>query len=312
MGKRPGAIGIIALLVVLAGCGTTTATGSAATPIPTATATALPTVTPLPTIISGGIGCGQSLPAHAVLVGGLAIVQQTHFGNLAYPSAKLPDNLPLAPYEVGQGNNPPGPPSGPPVDPGILEQGGGFVTYLCNVSNVPHTIQEVQARIAAIAPYSGKLDTWPPCQVAYSRQNGGKGGGCGGVDAQDIGLHAPFQPSDGAGTTVTAQQLYVNPAGPSAPFGVKMPATLQPGASLTIEVGMGNGHSPFFTAPGYYTFAFAFAIDGAAPVFASTSPATLLAQPARVFTGPNCTAPTMQQQIPPATNPPTYYICPAS
>jgi len=84
----------------------------------------------------------------------------------------------------------------------------------------------VQARIDSVIPYTGQLDLWPSCQSPYSRQNGGKSGGCGGGDGQSIGLHAPFQPSDGAGTTVTAQQLNVNPAGPDSPFGVKMPATL--------------------------------------------------------------------------------------
>jgi hypothetical protein len=312
MGKRYGDIGLIALLVLLAGCGTTTAVGAAGTPISTPIATALPTATPLPTITSGGPGCGQSLPAHAVLVGGLAIAQQTSFGNLAYPSAKLAEGLPLAPYKVQQGTYPPGPPSGPPVDPVVLERGGGYVTDLCNASSTPHTVQAVQTRIASITPYTGQLDTWPPCQAPYSRQNGGRAGGCGGADGENIALHAPFQPSDGVGATVTAQQLYINPAGPNSPFGVKMPATLQPGEALTIEVGMGNDQSPFFMTPGYYTFSFAFAVDGATPVFASTSPATLLARPAHVFTGSNRLAPAMQQQIPPASNPPTYYICPES
>ena len=97
---------------------------------------------------------------------------------------------------------------------------------LCTEWVLQFKVQSVQARIDSVTPYSGQLDLWPSCQSPYSRQNGGKAGGCGGGDGQSIGLHAPFQPSDGAGTTVTAQQLNVNPAGPDSPFGVKMPATL--------------------------------------------------------------------------------------
>ena len=66
------------------------------------------------------------------------------------------------------------------------------------------------------------------------------------------------------------------------------------------------------TAAGYYTFAFGLAIDGATPAFAVVAPATLLAPVAHEWTGDACLAPEMQTQIPPATNPPTFYLCPAA
>jgi hypothetical protein len=245
-------------------------------------------------------------------VNGLAFGTTTGFGNVAYPSVKLPDNLPAQPYKLGQGSTPPTPSDVPAVDPVLYERIGGFVTYVCNVSSSAHTIQAVQARIDTVTPYTSRLDVLPPCAGAlYTRQTGASSvGDCGGSDAQSAFLHAPFRPTDGTGTVVTAQQLYVNPL-PGDPGSLKLPATLMPGAYATIEVGIGDTTSDkFFTTPGYYTFAFAFGIDGAAPVFVSTSPLTLLAPIAQSFKGTNCLASPMQQQIPAATTPPTYYVCP--
>jgi hypothetical protein len=267
---------------------------------------------PSPTSTPTGGNCQQNLPANTEIVDGLAFIKTTNLGNLAYPSAKLPDNLPAQPYQMGQGSTPPTPSDVPAVNPALHEGGGGFVTSICNVSSTAHTIEVVQARIDTVTPYTSRLDVLPPCLgPLYTRQTGASGnGGCGGGDGQSSFLHAPFHPTDGAGTVVTAQQLYVNPY-PGAPGSVKLPATVMPGDYATIEVGIGDPSSrQFFTTSGYYTFSFAFGIDGAAPVFVSTSPLTLLAPVAQSFSGPHCLTPSMQQQIPPATNPPTYYACP--
>jgi hypothetical protein len=129
-------------------------------------------------------------------------------------------------------------------------------------------------------------------------------------------IHAcAFQPSAKAGNTVTAQQLYVNPNGANDPGGTVIPAPFQPGQAISIEVGMGPSTAQpgqAFTVPGYYTFTFGIGVDGSAPVFAATSPSTLLAPIAHQWTGTACTAAAMQAQIPPATTSPTYYLCPGS
>lgn len=114
---------------------------------------------------------------------------------------------------------------------------------------------------------------------------------------------------------MTATQTGTNCcAGANKPDYALLPVTLQRGQSMAIEVGMGTAANPMdiFTRPGYYTFSFGIGVDCMAPVFAATSPATLLDTAARQWTGAACMTAAMQAQIPPATNPPTYYICPDS
>ena len=81
--------------------------------------------------------------------------------------------------------------------------------------------------------------------------------------------------------------------------------TLAPGQLLEV-----NDDITAPTAPGTYTFGFAVAVDGDSPVFFSSSPATLLAPVAHKWSGKGCTAPAMLAQIPSATTPATFYICP--
>jgi hypothetical protein len=67
-----------------------------------------------------------------------------------------------------------------------------------------------------------------------------------------------------------------------------------------------------FATSGVYTFTFGIGVDNAAPIFATTSPQTLLTADVRAWTGAACGSAAMQAQIPPATNPPSYYLCPGS
>jgi hypothetical protein len=65
-------------------------------------------------------------------------------------------------------------------------------------------------------------------------------------------------------------------------------------------------------AAGTLQFAFGIGLDGAAPHYVPTnSPAILVAPKATTWTGQACLTPTMQAQIPAATQP-TYWVCPPS
>ncbi|HET8905627.1 MAG TPA: hypothetical protein VFN11_01545, partial [Ktedonobacterales bacterium] len=238
------------------------------------------------------------------------------FGNLAYPANKLPDDLPLKPYQVQPPNGQPDP-TLVPANPRLHEQGGGYVIVICNISSASHTVQRVDARIATVTPFSGMPNVASVCQFPYSRQYGANNGGCGGADFENEYMHAAFSLSAGVGTTVTATQTASNTCeyatGCTTNYG-PLPVMLQAGQGLTIEVGMGNTSSStsVFSTSGYYTFSFGVGVDGAAPIFAATSPQTLLDPSARLWTGTACESPSMQALIPPATTPPSYYLCPMS
>ena len=167
-----------------------------------------------------------------------------------------------------------------PVDPDMLEGGGGYAIYLCNESSVAHTVSRVDVRLVSVVPYTAQLNVWAACDWPYSRQNGISNAGCGGGDPNNADLHAPFTSNATAGTVVTATQSSV--IGSMNP----LPVTLQPNEGMTVEVGMGSGrHGQLFSVAGTYTFSFGLTIDRSAPNFAVTSPPTLLAPPAHVWTG---------------------------
>lgn len=318
----------ISLLLILfvgllgSACGVSTLTTSAGSTSATAPATATisPTATPLAVVPAATVTqvCGRYMPNPAVVIGGMAVAQQTTLGNLAYPRAKLPDNAAQVPMIVQQGNqNYIQPDEAHPTNPNLHEGGGGYVISVCNLSSAPHTISRVDVRFESVVPYTAQLNEWDTCQSPYTKQYGGGGGGCGGADFENEYLHAPFTPDAAPGTVVTATQSGTNSSDMSGGknYG-PLPVTLQPGERMTIEVGMGSFGSPYgslaFSTAGTYTFSFGLKIDDQAPIFAVRSPPTLLATPAHEWSGQACTAPAMQSQIPPATNPPTFYICPAS
>lgn len=312
------------LLIFLIGllgsaCGASTGTTSTGSVSATATATIAPTATPLATIPAATVTqvCGQYMPTPAVSVGGLAVVQQTGLGNLAYPATKLPDNaaqVPMVMQQSSQGGFILGPDDSHPTNPNMHEGGGGYAIWVCNISSAPHTISRVDVRLESVAPYTAQLNEWPACQSPYTRQFGPGGAGCGGADFENEYMHAPFTPDATPGTVVTATQTGTNTGVSGERNYGPLPVTLQPGERMSIEVGMGSdqyGYHAFSTA-GTYTFSFGLSIDDQTPIFATTSPPTLLATPAHEWNGQACTTPAMQAQIPPATDPPTYYICPVA
>src|SRR5690242_19060068 len=179
-------LAILTSITALAGCGaqSTAQNMPGATPSPTASVTPAPT--PLPTVDPTPLAqkCGTGFPSMpATVVGGLAVAQQTIFGNLAYPAKKLPDDLPLKPYQVQSPSEQPNP-AFDIVNP-RLYKGGGYVIVICNISSAPHTVRRIDARIAAVTPISVTPNAAPSCQGPYARQYGAIGGGCGGADFEN-------------------------------------------------------------------------------------------------------------------------------
>ena len=304
-GRRVSALAIaavlIGLLLALAGCGTSVTASRTSSPSASPPPGSPLAPTPLPTVDPAQLPPACRDIAPAVRVGGLFAGAQAHLGNISYPHVHLPEGTPLKPLQVPSVN--PQLSSDAPTNPDLRAWGGGYVVALCNGSAQPHTIHAVAVQLESVTPYTGQLNEWVFCAAPYTRSFRTGGGGCGGGPGQDEYVHGAFAPTALPGTVIETTQT---PGIPSDRYGT-LPWTLPPGATILIDVGIVPP-----TAAGYYTFAFGLAIDGAMPVFAAVAPATLLAPVAHEWTGEACLAPEMQSQIPPATNPPTFYLCPAA
>lgn len=302
---------LLILTALLAACGQATTGGAATAPAPTLAPTATPAPTAIPTAnLTAGQPCAPGPhDTHTYYQLGDLVVRQVGFG-LAYPSQQIPDGTPLVPLKLTTNvvnNEFPGSPA---VNPRLQEPGGGFAFAVCNVSATqPHALQSVSVTIQSAAPYTGQLSSWQFCDGDYARPGPAFLGGCGGGYAGDEYLHATFAADAGAGASVVATQT---DTGATPLFGGQkappLPLTLPFGKLILINVGL---TAP--TTPATYTFSFGIAVDGAAPVYFSNAPATLLAPVAHKWTGPACEKPVMLAQIPTTvTNPPTRYICPES
>ena len=308
---------IVSVVVMLAGCSGSSPASTATTTPTSHTATSTPAE-----------ACGD---AHATAsVGGITVAPQAPLDGLAYPTAKLPDGIASQPLIVAVGDLPPLGTTQPkytpapthPTNPLIMQDtGGGYVLSLQNNSAAAHTVQRVEVCLDSLTPASGQLNEWQPCDAPYSRNGPSGPGGCGGLTQQDVFLHAPFTATPTVGARVAATETRADDSFYTTHY-QPLPITLQPGARLSIEMGIGptttcpvlhaTGFPPsgcLFKTPGTYTFAFGVAVDAGAPVFAALSPPTVLA-PATEWTGDACTAPGMQALIPPATTPATNYVCP--
>lgn len=306
-----GGCALVALIcVTLAGCGGSgakaqgkTSARATATRLPTPTITPFPTDIVAPTVPPQVTICSPALFTQSqqsfgqqgdVLVGAL------DFQAPAYPGFQLPSSLPLAPYKVdssaigGKG----GPNSSWNGFP-LSNPSNGFSFMLCNSSQTQsHTLSSVTLKVASFTSYSGALNEVRTCAMVYSRQ-GMAGGGCGGASAFDMQLTGAFPASAPAGTQITLQN------DPSTNVG--LPVTLAPNQFFGIVI-----QPTLPQLSGTYSYQVGVAIDGGAIsyVSAATTPA-LWAPVTHSWDGANCTSPAMQAQIPPATNPPTLYICPA-
>lgn len=311
-GKPHSAGGLVALVVLLAGCGVTTPIAASSTPPPTpmstATATVSPTVTPVPTKSStASASCSGSTSsiAQATRSGDLLISSVT-LGYLAYSSVMLPDGTPTdKPYKLTADSSQAYTadfPNSPATNPGLNEIGaGGYQVTICNTSTShAHVLQAVSARITGFTPYTGQLNSWLFCDGTLTSHHQPGSGGCGGGFAGCDCFHAAF-PGTSAGATVTMTQTQDTLNIPGDHQG-KLPFTLSPGKSVTLFLGLDT------PPPGTYTFAFGFTFDGASPIYSVNSPKTLLAPVAHKWTGAACQQPALEAQITP-TNPETYYIC---
>jgi hypothetical protein len=311
-------VGAILAGMLLVGCGSPAATQSTvrssntATAVPPPTPTATQAATPLPTAdpAQAAAACrwNQGLSSGAVHVGDL-FISRISLG-LANPDVMLPDGTPLKPLQVQTAISSNAWASGsftpPPamVNPALKEQLGSFDISICNGSPTQsHVVQGTSIRIDTQTPYSGQLNVWKSCTVAYSRQQPGGAGGCGGGYAGEEYLHATFASGATAGAVAAAVQTNVGAVpGNHGP----LPVTLAHGSTLELSTGL-----TLPSAPAMYTFSLGITVDGATSIWLPVSGSMLFAPVAHVWSGVACAAPTMQSQIPAATNPPSYYICPA-
>lgn len=295
------------LCLLLVACGTSGAQTAGASTTATATVTSQPTATLAPQIAtpptSGPCADFASHPPSGgqfVQIGDL-IVTPPGFG-IDYPAKMVPAGTPLKPLQLVSQQPGDNFTSSPPTNPSMRDSGGGYAFAMCNTSqSQSHTINGVTVAIAAFTAHSGQLNSWQFCDGNYSRAHGAFYGGCGGGIAFDEALHATFAPSATTGASATATQ--VGTSGGAQP----LPVTLAPGKTLDIVIGL-----TVPTAPGQYAFAFSLSQDGAAPSLVGTAQPTLFAPIAHKWTGQACTDPAMLAQIPTATDPVTYWICPQS
>jgi hypothetical protein len=235
---------------------------------------------------------------------------------LNYPAVRLPDQTPLKPLQVdtqGSNNALGGTPQfagATPVNPGSLTGSArdfSFVTSICNASaSATHVVQRVSVRIDSLTPSSGQLIVWPACDTAFSRQHPAvSSGGCGGGVATDEQVKAAFPDGAEEGTIAVAAQVGVSVANPNDPSLGPLPFRMTPGMVVSFEVDVSIPNMA-----GTYALSIGFQVDGAPAAFGPAADAYLAGPVARSFTGAACNAPAMVAQIPPATTPETYYICP--
>ena len=307
MRSFPAAATLAALAALLAGCGSNAPaalSGPTATTIPSS----LPTANP-----SAIRACGiQHATAAAYVQLGDLIIGRATLGALSYPAVMLPSTTPLKPMQVttAVSNNVwsiGGPlASLPPANPGLTGSGAGYEFRVCNASaSTHHTVQAIAARILSHTPFSGQLSVWLACDSAYSRQQPTGGSGCGGMGYYDETMKVTFPSGAIPGTAAIAQQLSSGAAdgGPSQ-VGA-LPVSLAPGQAITVNVQMAP-----LPSSGTYLFAFGLRVDGADLPYVPAIQEALYAPVTHTFTGTACQQHTMTSQIPPATSPPSYYICP--
>jgi hypothetical protein len=297
---------LFALAVLLAGCGSvTTQTNTTATATETIAPTATPSPTPLPAATQAQFTAAcpkaQTLSGHIYQFGDLYVA--TSLTNISYPSVKLPDGTPLAPFKLPSTTDASaGLPQTPVVNP-KLESIGVFVE-ICNAAKgVTHRVEGVSAHIESFRPFTSDLNGWQFCDGWYA-EGRSTAGGCGGSVPPAEFLHASFAPSAGAGASAMATFVRKSDFDLDGNPFPALPVRLATGQSLIMTTAI---TAP--TAPGYYKFSFSGRVDGADLPFAPLADELLLA-PARRWSGDACLKTTMQAQIVAGSK--DAYICPTS
>lgn len=288
---------IVGLILVLAGCGASTTPGVALSGSPAATLG--PTATPRPTLAPTPVGqhCNTLMPPGQQAAATVGDIQFTSVGALAVdPARQLPDTLPSQqPYQLSA-------PSGY-LDSFPMVNVTYYSFALCNTSTTKaHVVNGISVKLDAFTADANTINTSHYCIRLYTRQGMVDHTGCGGGFAGgDLNLVASFANTTTAGTVV---QSSTDPAMGSAQF----PVTLSPGYGIYCFFNI----TPSST-PGTSSYRFGAALDGAAPIYPVPAAAGVTnAKSLRQWDGDSCTSAAMQSQIPPATNPPSYYICPQS
>jgi len=303
----PLALGAALLALALAGCGATPASTGAVVPSSTATAAPTATVPFAPTVDAASIpaSCASSMMAPSppmVRVGNL-LVSASAQGN-QYASSQIPQSAGDKPLALSPSTFAP-----PPVNP-ILKDQGGYHFVICNASaSQTTTLQSVSVRIASFTASTGALSAWSACPagVEYDALTKATTPVHCDTPAAPINeeVQASFPANAAVGATVTATQVSARAVTQSDPNPYPaLPLSLAPGHSALMVVDVAPP-----TTPGTYTFAVGLSVDGAAPVYVSTTAPILLAPVAHEWSGQNCMTSAMQAQIPAATQD-TYYICP--
>lgn len=304
------------LLVALAAteCGVQTSTSTGSDPTTTTIAsTPSPTVDPnLDPAFLARCGVSQAASSTETQAKDMLIAKPT--APLSYPSVQLPDQTPLKPLQVPTQNSNSALRSGPlsgttPVNPGVLAGSTrriSFVASICNGSNsATHVVQSVSVNIASLTPYTGPLTVWQGCDTAFSRQHpNAYTGGCGGGVETEEQIQATFTSGAREGTSVVATQVGFSPP-PDNPSLGPLPVSLAPDQSLSFLVTVSVPDMV-----GTYAFGISFQVDHPPAVGGYTADPFLAAPATHTFTGAACNTPAMLAQIPAATTPETYYICP--
>jgi hypothetical protein len=291
---------VLTLVLVLSGCGATSAVGRKTAAVSTATPTIAPTATnqpfdtPPPAPVSAQsietAGCPplQTPSGTAIsFVAAGALQVSPPARALDYPSELMPSNPPSAPYQIpasAVNNYAPN----PPVNPSLST---GYYIEVCNQTGVAHTLTSLHVIIASFIPSSGPVNVWHICgNGAYDAATKHPTGGCGG----------------GVGGTLLSSSFTSDSTAASALVdGLTWPATIDAHDAIAFYVSV-NG----LTSQGTYTLSFGLSVDGAADTQVAPSDDPFLIAPAAVvWTGTACQTPAMLAQIPPATQD-TYYVCP--
>ena len=178
------------------------------------------------------------------------------------------------------------------------------------VDNTLLVVTSISVRIESAAPFTGRLLGVACVRPRLRSRFADQYGGCGGGDYFDERVRASFSGTDPAGTTSPAAlrfsgQTYAED--PNLPAYGALPVSIGPGHSISFGVELAIS-APSAT----YAFSVGVSLDGAAPRFSQPTSPILLAPVAQTWTGAACQSSEMQAQIPPATVPPSYYICPES
>jgi hypothetical protein len=243
--------------------------------------------------------CGEELKHVAGITRIGDLILQSAFSDPDNILLQLPDGTPLQPLQIPAQNS-----NGQyPGWPTSTLDGNPIYAMVCNGSSTTaHIVQGARVKLVAATPYTAALSEWDFCAGYYARPAGVTPENCDrGSAPMDEGLQAAFAANAQPGTIVTATQ----PLPSNSTFG-PLPAMLPPGVAMYLYVDL--------TAPkasGVYIFAVSITADGSSLPFTGGD-TILLAPVAHVWNGQACTSPAMLAQIPPATNPPTPYICPTS